>query len=282
MAISAKWLFRSYSAHAIAACRHASIDPFKKFRKYYRLKVYRETYCRFLQPISMQNLDSGPAVYPPIVKKQRGRPIVKRMRKGDWKRKQKQCSTCKEHGHDKRTCRKQPVANGRSRPARDREEHSISSPSSTDSSVINCEINEQVDVEIALYDQRFQRGLIAFQRMQAIRERSPTPPNGFASQLGETTSDSELSTVSSSRFSGLDDEWWKEHQTVGCGDGSSGGSEGNNDGDSDGDSGGDSGGDSDGSSNGGSGDSSGGHAVVTTTVATRVATRSQRKRVHWE
>ena len=66
---------------------------------------------------------------------------------------------------------------------------------------------QQTKAIFALYDQRFQRGLDAFQRMQAIRERSPTPLHGFASLPGETTSDSGLSTVSSSRFSGLDDEW---------------------------------------------------------------------------
>jgi hypothetical protein len=107
--------------------------------------------------------------------------------------------------------------------------------------------------------------------MQAIRERSPTPPHGFVSQPGETTSsDSELSTVSSSRFSGLDDEWWKKNQTVGSGDGGSDGSDGGSD---DSDSG------SDGGSDSGGGDRSRGHAVVTTTVAT---TPSQRKIVHWK
>ncbi len=196
--------YESPCAHAIAACRHASIDPFKKFRKYYRLKVYRETYSRFLQPISTQDLDSESAIYPPIIKKQRGRPIVKRMRKGDWKRKQKKCSTCKEHGHDKRTCRKQLVANGRRQRARDREDCFISSPDSTDSSVINGEINEQVDVEIALYDQRFQRGQLAFQRMQAICERSPTPPHGFMSQPGELLQ----ATVSYLRCQAVDFQDW--------------------------------------------------------------------------
>ena len=106
--------------------------------------------------------------------------------------------------------------------------------------------------------------------MQAIRERWPTPPHGFMSQLGETTlSDSELSTVSSSRFLGLDDEWWKENQTVGSDDGGSDNSGnddgGNDDGGSDG---------NDGGSDNSGGDSSRGYATVTT--------RSQRKRVHWE
>jgi hypothetical protein len=73
--------YQSPCTHAIAACRHTSIDPFKKFGKYHTLKVYRHTYSWFLRPVSIQDLESDPNIHPPIVRKQRGRPRTKRIRK---------------------------------------------------------------------------------------------------------------------------------------------------------------------------------------------------------
>ena len=209
--------YESPCTHAIAACRYASIDPFKKFRKYYKLRVYRETYSWFVQPVSIQDLESDPNIHPPIIKKQRGRPKTKRIRKGAYKRKPKQCSICKEFGHDKRSCRKQPIANGRRQRARDRELSDTSSINSTDSSEISGEVSDQFDVEMALYDQRHSQALLAIRRMEASLISEPMSTEGI--QVGETIvvdsnstvySDSELSIVSSSRFSGLEEDWWKE------------------------------------------------------------------------
>ena len=57
----------SLCAHGIAACRHASIDSFKKFSTYHKLRVYHDTYSWFLRPISIQDLESDPDIHPPII-----------------------------------------------------------------------------------------------------------------------------------------------------------------------------------------------------------------------
>ena len=89
--------------------------------------MYRDTYSWFLQPISIQDLESDPNIHPLIIQKQRGRPKSKRMQKGANERKHKTYSTCgKKTRHDKRTCRSQPARNGRRQRARDREIHSPS------------------------------------------------------------------------------------------------------------------------------------------------------------
>jgi hypothetical protein len=173
--------YESLCTHAIAACRYASVDPFKKFRKYYRLKVYRETYSWFLQPVSIQDLESNPNIYSPIIKKQRGRPKTKQIRKGSLKRKPKQCSICKEYGHDKRSCRKQPVANRQRQRARDKADSLSNSllSSRTDSSEIGGEVNKQLDVKLALYDQRFERAQLAYRWMQEQIAAEPMPMEGI-------------------------------------------------------------------------------------------------------
>ena len=95
----------SLYAYGIAACKYASIDPFKKFSTYHKLRVYCDTYSGFLWPISIQDLESDLDIHPPIIRKQCGRPKSKRMQKGANKRKYKTCSTCgKKTRHDKRTC----------------------------------------------------------------------------------------------------------------------------------------------------------------------------------
>jgi hypothetical protein len=133
------------------------------------------------------------------------------MRKGSDKRKQKTCSTCgKKTRHDRRTCRSQPVRNGRRQRARDREiDGSLS-----DSPIADVQVDEQFQVEMALCDQRFSRGLLATQQMEAIiaseRMEGIVPGTGANIGGGTSDSDSELSTVSSSRYSGLEEGWWKE------------------------------------------------------------------------
>jgi hypothetical protein len=74
---------------------------------------------------------------------------------------------------------------------------------------------ELMTLPTALYDQRMARGLLVFQRLQAInaKERESTAMEGI--EVGEATavdpvnnrvdSDSELSTVSSSRFLDLEE-----------------------------------------------------------------------------
>lgn len=70
---------------------------------------------------------------------------------------------------------------------------------------------------MALYDQRFSQCLLAIRKMEAIQANEPMPMEGI--EIGRTSavspiinsnSNSELSTVSSSRLSGLEEDWWKE------------------------------------------------------------------------
>jgi hypothetical protein len=105
--------YKSPCTHGIAACRYASLDPFKKFLAYHKLRVYRDTYSCFLQPISIQDLESNPNIHPPIIQKQRGRPKSKRIHKGAMKRRPKTYSTYgNKTRYDKSSCRAQPVDNG--------------------------------------------------------------------------------------------------------------------------------------------------------------------------
>jgi len=67
----------------------------------------------------LDNLVIDPIIQPPILKKQAGRPKTKRIRKGAWKRKQTRCSTCLDWGHNKGTCRNQPISSGRRERARE-------------------------------------------------------------------------------------------------------------------------------------------------------------------
>jgi hypothetical protein len=68
---------------------------------------------------------------------------------------------------------------------------------------------------MALYDQRFSQSLLAIRKIEAIQANEPMPMEGI--EIGRTNavgsiidSDSKLSTVSSSRLSGLKEDWWKE------------------------------------------------------------------------
>ena len=70
------------------------------------------------------------------------------------------------------------------------------------------EVDDQFSVEMALYDRRIARGFLAAQRMEAIIASEVM--DGIVEGGNTVDSDSELSTVSSSRFSGLDEDWWKE------------------------------------------------------------------------
>lgn len=197
--------FQEYASpctHAIAACRHACEDPFMYFSPYYKLSTYRNTYERFMKPISIQDLTPTESIQPPKIKKQRGRPKAKRIRKGSWKRKPKKCSNCHRLGHDRRTCRNQPVANGRRQRLLDHES-SGSEPDNggEDDGGEQNELDLQHRVEMQIYDQRFARAIANRQRLDQERQEE-------TSNIVE--SDSSLSTVSSSRFEGLEPDWWKE------------------------------------------------------------------------
>ena len=112
------WEYHGPCAHAIAACRFEAEDPYEHFSNAYTLKSYRRTYEVAMPPLSIENLPSDPSILPPLIAKKRGRPRVKRIRKGALKRKQTKCTNCLQLGHNKRRCVAQPAQNARAERAR--------------------------------------------------------------------------------------------------------------------------------------------------------------------
>jgi hypothetical protein len=105
--------------HAIAASRHQGGDPLALFNNRYTTQYFRRTYSHPVIPVSINDLQTDPSILPPLIRKQPGRPHTKRYRKGQWSKKQKQCSNCLDWGHYRRTCRRQPVSSGRKERAHD-------------------------------------------------------------------------------------------------------------------------------------------------------------------
>jgi len=106
--------YQSACTHAIAACKYAAEDPFNHIDWKFSVKALQKTYSHSLVPISIKSLSSKKGVQPLKVKRQRGRPKTKRIRKGDWKQKPICCSLCGVVGdHNKRRCTNAPLANGR-------------------------------------------------------------------------------------------------------------------------------------------------------------------------
>src|SRR6266487_3837680 len=114
--------YRSPCTHAIAACRYEAIDPFDQFGPALTMETYRQPYEHFAIPINIKNLDSTAGIQPPEFKKQRGRPKVKRLRKGAWKQKATHCKNCNDTGHNKQSCRSALVLHGRAQRQRDLQE----------------------------------------------------------------------------------------------------------------------------------------------------------------
>lgn len=111
--------YQSPCTHGIAAAKYQAEDPLSFFFKAYSTRAYRKTYSHPLPPISVEDLLVDDSIKPPTLRKQAGRPRTKRIRKGEWQRKQTRCSNCLDWGHNKRSCRGQPVSNGRRERARD-------------------------------------------------------------------------------------------------------------------------------------------------------------------
>lgn len=111
--------YQSPCSHAIAAARFSDIDPITLFDNHYSTRVYQKTYSKPLIPISIENLVSDQSIKPPIIQKQAGRPKTRRIRKGDWQRKQTRCGNCLDWGHNRRRCTGQPASSGRRERAHD-------------------------------------------------------------------------------------------------------------------------------------------------------------------
>jgi hypothetical protein len=157
------------------------------------VQLYRKTYQHFIQPVSIENLESDLRILPPVFKRLRGRPKTKRVRKGAWKRKATKCSKCHQTGHSKRTCRFAPAVHGRRQRAYDREPELVLSDNSEDR-------QRQIDIEVDNW--RHRRDIERLERLRAQRQ-------GFEENCSTNTSnlsdaDSELSVLASSLFSGME------------------------------------------------------------------------------
>jgi hypothetical protein len=105
--------YQSPCSHAIAAARFSDIDPITLFYNHYSTRVCQKTYSKPFIPISIENLVLDQSIKPPIIQKQAGRPKTRRIRKGDWQRKQTRCGNCLNWGHNRRRCTGQPASSGR-------------------------------------------------------------------------------------------------------------------------------------------------------------------------
>ena len=57
-----------------------------------------------MKPISIEGLSLDPGVYPPKLRRLRGQPETKRIRKGALNRQLRKCRNCKQIGHNIRRC----------------------------------------------------------------------------------------------------------------------------------------------------------------------------------
>lgn len=106
--------FQSPCSHAIACCFLTGDDAFTFFHYGYTLQAYRDTYKGTVWPITkIHSLKPDCQVQPPQISKLRGRPRTRRIRKYHWKITVRKCLTCHQIGHNRRTCRNQPIVNGR-------------------------------------------------------------------------------------------------------------------------------------------------------------------------
>ena len=111
--------YQSPYAHGIATAKYQADNPLSFFYNAYSTRAYRKTYSRPIPPISIEGLAVDINIKPPILWKQAGRPCTRRIRKGAWQRKQTRCGNCLDWGHNKKSCRGQPVSSGRRERARD-------------------------------------------------------------------------------------------------------------------------------------------------------------------
>ncbi|MEA2203077.1 MAG: hypothetical protein QOI89_3817 [Solirubrobacteraceae bacterium] len=117
--------FKEYQApcsHAIACYLYNDDDPLEPFHHGYTLQAYRDTYRHTIQPVTrIHNLQPDFDVKPPQIFKLRGRPRTKRIRKHQSKVALYKCRACHQIGHNQRTCRNQPVVNGRAQRSREQQ-----------------------------------------------------------------------------------------------------------------------------------------------------------------
>ena len=106
--------------------------------------------------------------------------MAKEHGKGSWQRRQTQCSNCLNWGHNKKSCRGQPVLNGRRERARDWLAEVVNKESEVDS-----DIEEDQETETDIEDKEIEQE----EEDQVVEEQ-----------------DSELSDVGSDQFEDMDSD----------------------------------------------------------------------------
>ena len=111
--------------HAIALINKLNLQPRDVIPKYFLLTTYKESYTEIQVAVNIADLTpDGDDCYPPHLRKPRGRPKEKRLRKGERRRREiaarpavagalaevpdntvQRCSQCRGVGHNRTTCR---------------------------------------------------------------------------------------------------------------------------------------------------------------------------------
>ncbi|XP_077242697.1 uncharacterized protein LOC143883233 [Tasmannia lanceolata] len=100
--------------HAMAAIAITDFDEYDYCHKWFRIEMYRETYCEVLHPTvdrTQWELPPEPlqTVLPPIAKRPPGRPRTRRSDRELQSGVHRKCTICGKLSHNKRTCREPPM-----------------------------------------------------------------------------------------------------------------------------------------------------------------------------
>ncbi|XP_077251997.1 uncharacterized protein LOC143891282 [Tasmannia lanceolata] len=100
--------------HAMAAIAITDFDEYDYCHKWFRIEMYRETYCEVLHPtVDRTHWELPPeplqTVLPPIAKRPPGRPRTRRSDRELQSGVHRKCTICGKLGHNKRTCREPPM-----------------------------------------------------------------------------------------------------------------------------------------------------------------------------
>jgi hypothetical protein len=184
--------YQSPCSHAIACCLYDQDDPFKLFHHGYTLQAYRDTYRHTIQPVTkIHDLRPDFDVKPPQIFKLRGRPHTKRIRKYQWKVTLYKCRTCHQTGHNQRTCRNQPVTNGRAQRIQERQ---LDSDNDTDSD-LDPDFADHNDWLDNVNDEPYFQSLTSEQRNRIITNRRNRVITSLAKEAGLTDDENAIEST---------------------------------------------------------------------------------------